>query len=64
MTTKGKVDDAGAKVDSAGSMLLTATSKVDDAGAEVDSDAAAEDPGFLERALDLFNFNFFGQREG
>jgi outer membrane protein assembly factor BamD len=35
-------------------------------GAGVDFDAAAEDPGFLERALDLFNFNFnfFGQREG
>jgi len=32
--------------------------------AGVDFDAAAEDPGFLERALDLFNFNFFGQREG
>jgi outer membrane protein assembly factor BamD len=35
-------------------------------GAGVDFDAAAEEPGFLERALDLFNFNFnfFGQREG
>ena len=33
-------------------------------GTGVDFDAAAEDPGFLERALDLFNFNFFGQREG
>lgn len=35
-------------------------------GAGFEADAAADDPGFLQRALDLFNFdfNFFGQREG
>jgi len=35
-----------------------------DAGFDVD--AAVEEPGFLQRALDLFNFdlNIFGQREG
>jgi outer membrane protein assembly factor BamD len=34
--------------------------------AGVNFDATLEDPGFLERALDLFKFDFnlFGQREG